>query len=165
LNLNDVALDGVVARFRDLYDNDSMPHTIPYDGVRDLLCEIQARGVGVFVATNKPKKPTSRLIEKFFPGLVADHVCVDSIEGKRLSKTEMVAEILGRHRLSSGVTCVIGDGVSDMNAAVNLSCLPVAALYGYGTRDELAAAGARIFVGGPGDVLSIPGLTRPANPM
>jgi phosphoglycolate phosphatase len=129
----------VVAAFRRIYDAGPMTLTRPYPGAEALLRELAHRQKAVFVATNKPQAPTERLLARFFPGLIAGLCCIDSLEGRRLAKTEMLRELAGRFGLAAERAVMVGDGGGDLRAGRELGWATVAVAWGYGTREELDA--------------------------
>jgi len=136
----------VVRDFREIYDHSEMGNTVPYPGALALLDRCQKRGIGMYVATNKPLLPTRRLLNRWFPGIFQAVVCVDSVAGSRLSKAAMVSKLIQEQGLDPRETWVIGDGVSDINAAVSCGCTALGISFGYGDPIELLAQGAeRIF--------------------
>lgn len=128
-----------VAAFRRHYDTSLMPLTKPYVGAIKLLMSLKQRGGMVFLATNKPKLPTAMLINRFFSSeLIYDFCCIDSIEGKKLSKLQMLEELTRMYGLKSSDSVMIGDGPVDIAAGNALGWKTVAVKYGYGTEEELS---------------------------
>jgi phosphoglycolate phosphatase len=134
--------DSVVSSFRELYDHSSMANTKPYEGALNMLTRSKELGIRMFVATNKPIEPTRLLVRKWFSDFFETLVCVDSMPGRRLSKTEMVTILLHSQDLDPSETWVVGDGTNDIEAAIRCGCLPVGVAFGYGDPSELLRAGA-----------------------
>ena len=129
----------VVASFRRVYDASAMPLTYPYPGAVALLQDLQAQGRRVYLATHKPLAPTLALENRFFPGLIEDIRCTDSIPGRHLSKTGMLQELAAHHSLVSEQTVMVGDGVGDIVAGKALGWMTIAVGWGYGTHAQLKA--------------------------
>ena len=53
---------------------------------------------------------------------------------------------------------MVGDREHDVRGAIHNGVAPVGVLWGYGTRDELAQAGAQAFLSRPSDLANAPGL-------
>lgn len=132
--------------FRELYDDAPMSRTVPYPGVRDALELARSVGNKVFIATNKPIKPTARIVDMLFHGLVDRIACIDIVPGKKLSKAGMISWLLSESGLRTEDALMVGDGVSDIVGATEAGCLPIGALYGYGSAQDLAGAGCIHFV-------------------
>jgi len=140
------AIAKAVSFFRDFYDEAPMSRTLAYPGVIDALEKARASGCNVFIATNKPQKPTFRIIDHLFRGKIDKTACIDTLPGTKLSKAEMISWLLLENSLSGTDTVMVGDGVSDIKGALSTKCYPVGVLYGYGCARDLAAAGCISFV-------------------
>ena len=131
-------LNLAIANFRAIYDNSNMELTIPFEGVVETLENLISRGFTLMVATNKPKIPTEYLINKLFSGLIYDAVSVDSFEGQRLTKAEMLLHLTDKYKLNKRTSIIIGDGSADIKGGREAGWKTAAATWGYGTREELA---------------------------
>jgi len=136
----------VVSRFRAEYDSSPLVQTVPFPGVREMLGALSANGVSLYVATNKPQLASRRLLDRHFPDVFKDLWCPDSIEGRVLSKQEMIGLILKKHDLVPSKTVVVGDGVTDMAGAVAEGCRSVGVSFGYGSPEALLLAGAEVLL-------------------
>lgn len=136
----------IAAAFRSAYDDGAMGSTRVYPGVREALEIALARGDSLFVATNKPQKPTMKVIERHLAGFFVERVSIDSLPGGRLGKSDMIARLIAGHDLRRAETRVIGDGAGDISAALSQGCRAIGALYGYGGLAELEGAGCSEFI-------------------
>jgi phosphoglycolate phosphatase len=160
-DIDESLLSRLIKAFRECYDESPMLLTMHYPGVMDVLEQLKAMGVGCFVATNKPVKPTRMLLERYFRDYIAGYVCVDSAVGRKLSKTEMVKWLVEQEQLDVKSVVCVGDSVSDLIAARENGCMSVAVLYGYGSCDELRATAPDFCIDNPIDFLQISALKRP----
>jgi phosphoglycolate phosphatase len=64
----------------------------------------------------------------------------------------LIARELGVH---PGDVLYLGDTATDMQTAIAAGMIPVGALWGFRTEDELVASGARMLVGSPVEILAI----------
>lgn len=144
--------DKIVQLFREKYDGSPMDRTVPYPGVGELLGNLRDRGIRLFIATNKPQKPTALLIARHFSGCIDDYCCIDSVPDRKLNKTTMVRFLLDKHALNPRFTAVVGDGISDIEAALENGCQALGVSYGYSSREALSAAGAQRIFDTPGSV-------------
>ena len=55
--------DAAMARFRAIYQEACVRHTVPLRGAHDCLAHAHARGLGIAIVTNKPLAPTQRIID------------------------------------------------------------------------------------------------------
>lgn len=131
-----------VAAFAGNYDNSGFPATQVYPGVKPWLDELERAGRKLFVATNKRKIPTMLILEKldlmkYFRGVYA----LDSTVGAK-NKSGMVARLLAEQKLDARNCAMVGDTAGDIRAAKANGMTAVGVSWGYGTRNELEAAGA-----------------------
>ena len=123
----------------------------PYDGIVDALDEVAAAGHTMFVATAKPHMHAARIIEHFGMGEFIHNVYGSELDGRRASKTDLLAFAIDLNR---GATrhIMIGDRKHDLLGAVANNMTPIGVAYGYGSVEELEAAGATAIAGAPGDL-------------
>ncbi len=114
-----------------------------YDGIPELLSELQDRGVKLIVATSKPEVFTSRILEHFNLAKYFAFVVGSTLDGVRSEKSDVIAFIRERiPEINAENTLMVGDRKYDVEGA-HIQNLPVVGvLYGYGDREELEAAGA-----------------------
>jgi phosphoglycolate phosphatase len=149
----------LVVAYRTRYATASLEHTTLFDGIVEVLEELGAqRPLGV--ATSKPLAYTKPLCDHL--GLTPYFAV---IEGPSLAeiepKTVTVRRALEGLGLGPGASApLIGDRLHDVEAAHanDLRCIGV--LWGFGTEEELRAAGADALVAAPEelpDAVGIPG--------
>lgn len=123
--------DSIIKNFRQIYDYDENDISVLYDGIYDFLTDLKTQGKKLFIATFKPKIPTMRLVEKFFPNIFDDVYTIDKF-GKQITKTEMIEDIVSRYGLDKTRTLMIGDAASDVIAAKSAEVTGAGVLWGYG---------------------------------
>lgn len=136
-SLTELERQSIVRAFRHRYDSEPIRGTTPFPGIVSALEELGKLGIRVFVATNKPLGPTKELTDTWFPGLIEHCICVDSLPGRKLSKSEMIEVLLSRFHLAPNETVVIGDGVTDIEGAIQNGCQSIAVSWGYTPVGEL----------------------------
>jgi phosphoglycolate phosphatase len=126
-----------------------------YDGVFDALDRLRTEGARLFVATSKSEKDARAIVEHF--GLASRFETVNGarLDGSRAAKRELISDILAAHGFAREETAMVGDRKFDMIGAREVGVAAVGALWGYGSRDELAAAGAEQFAQTPGEAAEI----------
>lgn len=77
----------------------------------------------------------------------AVHGC--ELDGTRERKAELLAHLIAQHALQPRRTAMIGARDVDMAAALGQGLRAVGALWGYGSREELEAAGAQVLCARP----------------
>lgn len=126
----------------------------PYDGVVDALETVASAGHLMFVATAKPHMHAARIIEHFGMGEFFATVYGSELDGTRGTKTELLEFAIGRN---PGATrhIMVGDRKHDLIGAVANAMTPVGVAYGYGSVEELTAAGATAIAVSPADLPGI----------
>ena len=133
---NDVALDDLVTRFVARYTEDPLRGGAVFPGAVEALEALAARGVGLGVCTNKPQRPTERLLEllgvarHFGRGAVigGDALPVRKPDGGHL---RAVLERLGV--VEPGRAAMVGDSRNDVLTARALGAPCVVVTFGYTT--------------------------------
>ena len=113
-----------------------------YDGVGDLLRELHNAGVKTAVVSSKPKEFLDRLVEHFGLAEHLDAVVGPAMDNHNSNKTVLVNQALKELMLLPSTVAMIGDRHFDMEGAKAAGVNAVGVLYGYGTEEELCAAGA-----------------------
>ncbi|MEQ9642786.1 MAG: HAD hydrolase-like protein [Alphaproteobacteria bacterium] len=135
-----VAVEEAMTLYRERFADVGLFENEVYPGIPELLAEEHGSGRKLFVATSKPHVYARRIVEHF--GLaryfVAVHGC--ELDGTRSEKADLIAYLLDQERLSEADTVMIGDRRHDIAGAKAVGLRSVAAGYGYGSADELAAA-------------------------
>lgn len=108
-----------------------------------------ADGATLFVATSKPTVFAERIIEHFGPGRFMRAIHGSELDGTRSDKAKLIAHILKAERPLPSETAMVGDREHDMAGAKANGVFAVGALWGYGSRQELPAAGASVICEGP----------------
>jgi len=129
----------LVAAFRYEYDSSLMTATRPYAGADACISSLRSKGMALYVATNKPAAPTSRLLDQWFPEAFTGYATIDSIAGRRLTKLQMLTLLVERHAIDPRGSVMVGDSAADLRAGRSMGWRTVAALHGYGTPAELEA--------------------------
>ena len=137
------------------YDNDPLPHTYPYEGIRELVDELSARGVTLGVVTNKPEPTAKKLIEYFFPGKFS--FVSGGREGIALKPDPKETLRLINSLDGKSQECVfIGDTDVDILTGKNIgAALSIGVSWGFRTRESLILAGADAVVDKPMDAIGI----------
>jgi phosphoglycolate phosphatase len=139
-DLSELDLDGLTKRFRKAYDSTGWRNTILQSGTTEVLAELHKRGRRVFLATNKPARPTTKIlamlsIGQYFAGV---STC-DSRTPVFASKTEMLRALLQCHSLDPTRCLMVGDTVEDYVSAVETGMDALIVSNGYGRPLEIPA--------------------------
>ncbi len=128
--------------------------TRPYEGIPELLDALAARRLPLAVLSNKPQEFTRLCVERLLPRWRFDAVVGAGGALPRKPDPKGALHIASALGISAERILYLGDTNTDMQTAVAAGMYPVGALWGFRTRDELLASGARALAERPADVLS-----------
>jgi phosphoglycolate phosphatase len=147
--LNEVA----TLRYRERYVAWGAYQAQLYRGVVDLLDQLADRGHRLATATSKGEGPTRQMLEHF--GLLGrfDVVGAATMDRSATSKSEVLARTLHGLGDPDPATCrMVGDRHYDVTGARAHGIDAIGVLWGYGSAEELAGAGAAHLVAHPGEI-------------
>lgn len=142
LSKDEAYVDECVTQFRRYYVDNIDRHTVPYDGMHELLRDLQRQGVKLAVASNKFQHGTDRLVSKFFSDI--DFVAIEgNREGAPLKPDpQIVTGILERAAIAKERAVMIGDSGIDIRTASAAGIDSVGVAWGFRFAEELYEAGA-----------------------
>ena len=141
--------DEVVASYRERYGRIGLFENEVYPEIEAALLELTGRGHVLHVATSKATLYAVRIIAHFGLGKYFHSVDGSELDGTRADKASLIAHILERERISPLDTIMIGDREHDMIGTTANGVPGIGVLWGYGSREELTAAGAFACVRSP----------------
>ena len=143
LSANEAYVEECVAQFRRYYVDNIDRHTVPYEGMHDLLHRLRREGVQVAVASNKFQHGTDRLVAKFFGDV--DFVAVEgNREGVPLKPDPaIVNNILAKAGVERSRAVMIGDSGIDIRTATAAEIDSIGVAWGFRFANELYHAGAK----------------------
>lgn len=143
---NEEYVEECVAQFRRYYVDNIDRHTIPYEGITELLHKLQHDGVKMAVASNKFQHGTDRLVAKFFGDI--DFVAIEgNREGAPLKPNpEIIHNILRIAGVEPTNAVMVGDSGIDIRTAIAAGIDSIGVSWGFRFADELYAAGATTVV-------------------
>lgn len=146
LAANETYVDECVTQFRRYYVDNIDRHTVPYDGMCELLRDLQLKGVKLAVASNKFQHGTDRLVSKFFGDI--DFVAVEgNREGAPLKPDpQIVTGILSRAGIAPERAVMIGDSGIDIRTAQAAGIDSIGVAWGFRFAEELYETGAKCVV-------------------
>ena len=131
----------LVARFRPNYDESGFPNTVPYPGVPGRLAALKAAGAKLYIVTNKRHAPTQAIVRKLGWDRLFDGVwSYDSFPGVKYRKPDLLAHLLRTLPADPADAVMVGDTKGDIDAGKANGMCTVGVTWGYGSREELAAA-------------------------
>lgn len=145
----------VVEHYNRIYDSEKYQGSFLYDGMIELLDSLKKSGKKLFIATNKPHKSTLRLVNNFNLLMFDDIYSIDKMEGKIMSKSEMILDIVSKYNFDKKKVVMIGDALGDVIAANESGVDSIAALWGYGDDKQPLKDSAKFLIENVNDLLRV----------
>ncbi|MHA7772436.1 HAD family hydrolase [Roseibium sp. M-1] len=145
-------LDRAVAFYRERYTVTGLFENSLIDGIPDLLADLTSAGLKLHVCTSKPHAYAGRIVEHFGLMPYFGKVYGAELDGTRSAKAELIAYILAKEEISASETIMIGDRKHDLIGANANSVAGIGVLWGYGSREELAAEKPVLIAEMPSDI-------------
>ncbi len=152
--MND-GFDRLLERMLELYENNIAVHTRYFEGMAEVLDEVERRGMGWGIVTNKLSRFTDPLLERL--GIDRRATCIISGDTTAHPKPHPLPMLEASRRIGAPPeACVyIGDARRDIEAGKNAGMAALAALYGYIPQDDPAQGwGADALLAHPKDILA-----------
>ena len=152
--LTRVESEQALVYYREHFSTKGLFENVPYEGIGQALAELKGAGLRLFVATSKPEPLSLRILEHFDLLPYFEAVAGSTMDEQRTKKGEVIAYALQTFHLDPAETVMVGDRKHDVIGAREngLPCLGV--LYGYGSREELTAAGAAALAADVGEMVA-----------
>ncbi len=130
--------------------------TVPYEGITELLTELNKQGVALAVASNKYHQATETLVGHYFPTIPFCAV-FGHREGVAIKPSpEIVWEIMRVAGVEEAEAVLyVGDSDVDMLTAHNAGVDAVGVSWGFRPREELAAHNPKAIVDTPAEILGL----------
>ncbi len=149
----EASADLAVSLYRERFSDVGLYENSVYAGIRDVLSTLRSSGHRLFVATSKAHVFAERIIDHFSLRDEFEQVFGAELDGTRVDKSDLLAHALRTTAVDPSRTLMIGDRSHDMVGAINNGIKGIGVLYGYGSRDELIAAGALQLCASPKAIL------------
>ncbi|WP_251440432.1 HAD hydrolase-like protein [Veillonella intestinalis] len=160
-HMNDADAEETYGYFKERYNTVGKFENKVYEDVERMLVTLRQTNTYVAVATAKPEPLAKEVLDHF--GLTKYFEIIKGADNARgiVHKEDILKEALAdmkeisSNRTKKEITgwYMVGDRKYDMEAAKKLNCRAVAVTYGYGTQEELEAAGADYICHTPSDVI------------
>ncbi len=141
-------------KFTYYYDKLYMDTTHPYEGIYDLLKELNRRGIKIAVNSNKQDDYTKKLIEHCFKGV--DFVDVIGSRNNIPNKPDPTSalEIIDKMQLAKDEVIYIGDSETDIKTGKNANLKTIGVSWGFRSVEVLESVHADVIVNKPQDILA-----------
>ena len=148
--LSDAEADHAVSAFREYFPTKGIFENEVYDGIPEMLKNLQSKGYFLALASSKPQIYVERILEHFDLKKYFAVVVGSELDGTRETKDQVVQETLHQlfkeNPIEPDQVYMIGDRKFDVEGARALGVESVGVTYGYGSKEELKEAKADYIV-------------------
>lgn len=145
----------LVKKYRERYTNSCLLESRLYDGIKELLQTLSAGGFSLGIASSKPTKYITELLNCFGVSKYFTAVCGVSFQADCESKASIITRCMNELGGSAKDCLVIGDTHYDIDAAVADFVDSCAVSWGFESVNILLEAGAKYVAETPRDIESI----------
>ena len=147
--------------YRARYSRGMETTTRPYPGIPQMLDAVQEAGLKMAVLSNKREDFTVELVKRQLAKWSFKCVRGERHGVPRKPDPHSALELASALGHAPRDVAFVGDTPIDVKTALAAGMLPVAVTWGFRTREELEAAGARTAIERPDQLLAALGLTAP----
>ncbi|MDB6004486.1 MAG: hypothetical protein JWR15_1473 [Prosthecobacter sp.] len=144
-----------VEEYRAKYDLLWQAETRPYEGIVEMLAELQSRGVKLGVVSNKAHRFTVPMTEHFFGSTVFDHILGQRAEVPRKPDAAGAHEMAAFLGLKTEEMAYVGDSGIDMQFAKTSGMRAVGVRWGFRSEAELIECGADVLISRPEELFDL----------
>jgi len=139
----------------DVYSNNCVNKTKPYDGITELLDELVLRKMKLAVFSNKADEFTKKIVLNIFSKWNFKEVIGLTDETYRKPNPQTALLISENLDVNPENMIYLGDTGIDMQTANNAGMYAVGVLWGFRTKEELISNGAKCVLNKPLDLIEI----------
>lgn len=147
-----------LAEFRKSYTLHGWSDCSLYPGIAGLLEDLKKSGIRACICTSKRMDLTLKVLDHFHLAGYFSAVAADEDHLASHDKKDLLIGLLERENIDAATCVMIGDSKYDMDAAHAARMKAIAALYGYGIREELVASEPDALCESPRDIFTAIGL-------
>ncbi len=145
-------IETAVAHYRHRFADVGLYENEVFAGIGDLLDTLNDEGHTLYVATSKPQVYAERIVSHFGLDHAFAKVYGCELDGTRANKADLILYLLLQEKVDAAECVMIGDREHDILGARANGVAGVGVTWGYGSAEELHAAGAVTVVETVGDL-------------
>lgn len=130
-----------VEYFREYYSENGWHQNVPYDGILEMMAELDHLGKRMYIATSKLEKFAVQIMQYFEMHKYILQLKGADYKGEKATKTQIITDLLATQQLTpSPEVVMIGDTLFDIEGGKQNGLSTIAVAYGFGKEEELKAA-------------------------
>ena len=135
-------VDEAIRVFRSRYLTKGKFENFPYEGIPEMLANLQALGHDLYVATSKPEDTALEIMDHFDLSKYFTRICGATMDEARNSKDKVIAYLLDTCGRGENIV-MVGDTVYDVVGAKAHHIPTIGVAWGYGNVEDMEHAGAQ----------------------
>jgi phosphoglycolate phosphatase len=145
--LNERNTELAVGYFREYYSENGWVENEPYDGIIEMMAELDSLGKKMYVATAKFEKFALKIIEHFEMDRYIIQVKGADYSGNKAGKSGIITSLIDSQQLiPSEEIVMIGDTTFDIEGGNSNGLSTIAVGYGFGKEEDLRNANPDFYV-------------------
>lgn len=153
-NISQSELEKVVDCFKKYYSQNMNTYTKPYDGIEEMLKDLQSKGFKLGIVSNKFDDAVKALSKKYFGSSIA-YAVGEGYGIRRKPEADGVNKVLSELKSKKENAIYVGDSEVDIQTAENSNLPCISVLWGFKDKDFLIKNGAKYIAATPKDIISI----------
>lgn len=153
--LSEIDSERAVTIYREYFRERGIFENTMYNGIPEMLESLKVGGKKLYVATSKPEEFARRICVHFGIDGYFEFIGGATFDGKRGRKADVIRYVMDKFNITPSDSVMIGDRHHDVSGAEECSIPCIGVLYGFGSKEELEAAGADATVESVCDIAEI----------
>lgn len=154
-NRDEETISACLTEFLDDYNRNWKVTTRLYPGIADMLDYLQAQGYRLSILSNKPQEATRKCVDEFLSRWQFEEVWGKREGIPRKPSPDSAQKIAALMGLPPSAFLYLGDTRIDMETANATGMTPAGVLWGFRTRAELVASGAKALLKTPLEIVDL----------
>lgn len=152
-NSTDNEIETTLKSFIEIYDKGIHNNTKPYDGIYEMLHELEKMKIKKSILSNKPHKFTLKYVENLFNNFEFLEVHGQKVDIPKKPDPTMAIKIATNLNTLCEEMIFVGDTATDIKTAKNANMISIGVAWGFRPVEELKDAGADFIAYTPMDII------------
>ncbi len=154
-NISEEEFRTFFSEIRSSYEIRQNTRTAPYDGIIELLEELNKQDIKIAVLSNKPHEFVEPTVKRYFPSIKFEILLGSRPNIPRKPSPDAVFEILKELKLEKKDCFFVGDTSMDINTGLSSGLETIGVTWGFRDKEELQEAKANFIVDYPSEILPL----------
>lgn len=144
----------VLSEFKEHYKNNMQNKTCPYDGIMELLLDLNRFNYNIAIVSNKFDAAVKGLAKTYFGSLIPVAIG-ESCDVKRKPAPDSIYKAVKELNAQLSSTVLVGDSETDVRTAKNAGIPCIGVTWGFRSREVLRSEGADYLIDTPKELLTL----------